>query len=324
MNNRSLSTLTNRKVLVTGGAGFIGSHLIDELTKHKARVKVVADNLYLGSYRNLEKAQKSGLVEIVKANVADYKKLGAIITHNKIDTVFHLATVPLPASLVKPAWSFNQNIAMAQNLCELARLKKYQFLINFSSSEVYGTAQYNPIDELHPMLGHTPYAASKLASDALVWSYVQTFGIKALIIRPFNNFGPRQNYGKFAGIIPLTIKNIMSGHIPQLSGDGSQTRDFVYVKDTVRITLALVRKVEFNGEVYNIATGKEISMKQVVEKICNLMKYKKGINFTQSRPGDVQKLIGSSTKLRKVIKPKFSSFDDSLKETVNWYKRNIV
>lgn len=309
------------KILITGGAGFIGSHIVDELVKHDVSLIVIVDNLFLGTENNLRESLKTGKVKLLKGDVTNYKELQKIFDKYTPDLTFHLAVVPLPTSLVRPKWSFDQNVKMVENILELVRLGKTKYLVNFSSSEVYGTAQYTPIDEKHPLQGHTPYAASKIAGDALVWSYVKTFGIKALTIRPFNNYGPRQNDKKYAGVFPLTVKRILQGQTPIINGDGKQTRDFIYVKDTARITIDIISKVPFNGDVYNLCTGKEISIKDLVQKISSLLSYEGKIKYNRiTRKGDVERLIGSNKKLRKSLKPSFTHFEKGMEETVDWYK----
>ncbi len=308
-------------VLITGGAGFIGSHIVDELTKHDVSLIVIVDNLFLGTESNLRKSLKTGKVKLVKGDVTNYKELQKIFDKYVPDLTFHLAVIPLPTSLVRPKWTFEQNIKMVENILELVRLGKTKYLVNFSSSEVYGTAQYTPIDEKHPLQGHTPYAASKIAADALVWSYVKTFGVKALTIRPFNNYGPRQNDKKYAAIIPLTVKRILDGQKPIINGDGKQTRDFVYAKDNAKLTIDLISKAPFNGDIYNLCTGKEVSIKDLVQTISRLLNYNGKIEYNRlGRKGDVERLIGSNKKLKKLLKPSFTPFEKGMKETIEWYK----
>lgn len=318
-----IENISTKNIIVTGGAGFIGSHIVDELVSRHGRPIVVVDNLFLGTTKNIEGHIKSGKVQLVKADVTKYRSISRVLDEHSIDVIFHLAVLPLPVSLVRPIYCFNQNIKMTQNICEYLRKKKSGFLVNYSSSEVYGTGLYTPIEEMHPSLGYTPYAASKVATDALVWSYVKTFAINALTIRPFNNYGPRQNAKKYAGIIPITTKRILNGQKPVIHGTGEQTRDYVFAKDTARITVDLASSAKFDGEAYNISTGRQISVTEVVKAICTHLQYKGEIEYIGGRKGDVDKLVGTDKKLRKLLNPQYTSFEEGIKTTVDWYKSNL-
>jgi UDP-glucose 4-epimerase len=189
-------SLKNKSILVTGGAGFIGSHLIDRLIKEDPKKIVIVDNFFLGKKANLNEAVKHyPELKVYNQDASDYIEMAKIMKNESIDVVFNLAVIPLPTSLTKPRWTFEQNINIALSTCELARNGFFNTLIHFSSSEAYGTCEYAPMDESHPLNSATPYAASKASSDQLIFSYCNTFGIDAAIIRPFNNYGPRQNEG---------------------------------------------------------------------------------------------------------------------------------
>ena len=207
--------LSGRSLLVTGGAGFIGSHLTDRLLREQPGNLVVVDNLWLGKLANLESAFAAfpGL-KFYQTDITNVRALRDILRREEVEIVFDLATIPLPASLVRPKWSARTIYDMALTLCELGRQGYYRTLIHCSSSEVYGTAKYVPMDEDHPLLVRTPYAAAKAAADLLVQSYQHTFGLDATIIRPFNNYGPRQNDANYAGIIPIVIRGFGPGSRP--------------------------------------------------------------------------------------------------------------
>lgn len=236
-----MQSLKNKNILVTGAFGFIGSHLVDKLIEEEPNRIIASGTCFLGKKENLKQANDFSNVEVLEADVSNPREVRSIFKNNKIEVVFNLAVVPLPASLIKPAYVFQKNVNITLNLCEAVREKRKQnknvTLIHFSSSETYGTAKYIPMDENHQLEPTTPYAASKAASDQLVLSYYRTFNIDAAILRPFNNYGPRQNAGKYAGLIPLTIGRIIKEKDIIINGDGNQTRDWIYVEDTAKAAI---------------------------------------------------------------------------------------
>ncbi|RCV62773.1 UDP-glucose 4-epimerase [Methanophagales archaeon] len=318
-------SVKNKSVLVTGGAGFIGSHLVDRLIKEEPENLVVVDNFFIGKESNLQEArEKYQNLKIYNQDASDYNQMSEIMKNEGIEVVFNLAVVPLPASLTKPRWTFEQNVNITLSICELARNSYFDTLIHFSSSEVYGTSEYAPMDEKHPLNGTTPYAASKAASDQVVLSYCRTFGIDASIIRPFNNYGPRQNEGSYAGIIPLTIKRIFSGAAPVIYGDGKQTRDYLYVTDTANATIEVYNSKKSRGKVLNIASGKEISIETLIKLIAKYLNCDKPIVYERERPGDVRRHIANIYLADDLIsfKPTIS-FEEGLKRTMDWYRGNL-
>lgn len=316
-------SLKNKSVLVTGGAGFIGSHLLDRLIKEEPDNLVVVDNFFVGKESNLKEARENyPNLKIYNQDASDYEMMSKIMKKEGIDAVFNLAVIPLPASLTKPRWTFEQNVNITLSMCELARNDCFDTLINFSSSEAYGTSEYAPMDEKHPLNSTTPYAASKAASDQLVFSYCKTFGINASIIRPFNNYGPRQNEGSYAGVIPLTIKRILNDEAPVIYGDGTQTRDYLYVADTVNATIDVCNSKSTRNKVLNIASGKEISIESLIKLIAKYLNCDKTIVYEQERQGDVRRHIANIYLAEDLIdfKPTVS-LEEGLKLTVEWYKK---
>ena len=207
-------SLKNKSVLVTGGAGFIGSHLVDRILKDKPEKVVIVDNFFLGKHRNIEQAMKgSDAVKLYYQDAGHYEKMKNIFEIEAIDIVFNLAVVPLLTSHTLPKITCEDNINITLSVLELQREGHFKTLIQCSSSEAYGTAQEHAMSESHPLNPTTPYAASKAASDLLTTSYHNTFGLDLSIVRPFNNYGPRQNEGSYAGIIPITIKKIGRAHV---------------------------------------------------------------------------------------------------------------
>jgi UDP-glucose 4-epimerase len=318
--------LKNKSILVTGGAGFIGSHLVDRLIKEEPENLVVADNFFLGKESNLRDGKISYKnIKIYKQDVGRYEEMKMLIEKENIEVIFNLAVVPLLSSLTKPRWTFEENVNITLSLCDLARNDYFKTLIHFSSSEVYGTSEYAPMDEKHPMNGTTPYAASKAASDQVIMAYFRTFGIDASIIRPFNNFGPRQNEGSYAGVIPLTIKRIMNGESPVICGDGNQTRDYLFVTDTVDAAIEIYNHKNTRSKAINIASGKEIRIRKIIEAIHDYLDCQKPIIYKKVRQGEVRRHIANISLAEDLIgfKP-IVEFNDGLRKTINWYKENQI
>jgi UDP-glucose 4-epimerase len=197
-------------------------------------------------------------------------------------------------------------------------------LVHFSTSEVYGSAVYEPMDEGHPLNPKTTYAAGKVGADKAVQSWVSSFDLDAIIVRPFNNYGPRQNYKPpLAAVIPLTVYNILNGRSPEIWGTGTQSRDFIFVKDTIDAIINVYEKLK-PGESVNISTDSQVSIKEVVEKICTIMEYNtNNIVYKDARKADVETHSASNKKLKSLINYQLTPFDAGLEKTVKWYIDNI-
>lgn len=307
-------------VLVTGGAGFIGSHLIDRLLRDGARHIVVIDNLFTGSEDNLKGAMSSGQVTFYRDDAELATSLDYIFDAHAIDIVFNCATKALNYSFLNPANAFDTNVRVALNLLELQRRGRFEVLCHFSTSEVYGSAVYEPMDEEHPRNPTTTYAAGKAAADLAVESYVRMFGLDAFIVRPFNNYGPRQNHnGPLAGIIPITARRILTGEAPELHGDGQQSRDFIYVLDTVDAVIKLYDALP-SGQTVNISTDNQITVAQLIDRICQRLGYKGDIVRKPGRHSDVLSHNASNARVRALIDYSLTSFDDGLDLTLDHYR----
>jgi len=320
-----LLSLEGKSVLVTGGAGFIGSHVVERLVKEKPSELVVVDNFFLGKMENLEEAKKNfPKLRVYNQDVCAHDAMKRIMSKHDVEVVFDLAVLPLPLSLKKPEFTFKKNVDMTTNLCRLIREDAYQTLIHFSSSEVYGSALYDPMDESHQLGALTPYGASKAAGDLLIQSYRATFGIDEAIVRPFNNYGPRQNDKSYAGIIPITLKRIFSGESPIIFGTGKQTRDYTFVTDTAEAALMIYKEPRTRGRILNVGSGKETSIIQLVKLILKYAGCNKKIMFEKPRPGDVTRHIADITELKKLtnFKPKIK-LDEGIKRTVEWYHKRF-
>jgi UDP-glucose 4-epimerase len=320
MQSRSIAGST---ILVVGGAGFIGSHLVDRLIKDGASKVLVIDNLFTGNIQNLSDALSTGKCELFKDDAESFHQLNYIFSTYKIDIVFNLATKALNYSFTNPADAFATNVTVVLNLLEMLRLGKYKSLCHFSTSEVYGTAVYEPMDELHPKNPTTTYAAGKAAADLAIESYVNMFDVDAIIVRPFNNYGPRQNHlPPLAGIIPITALRILKGENPEIHGTGLQSRDFIYVHDTVDATIN-VFKILKRGETVNLSTGNQVSIEDLIKNICRHFNYQGEILRKQERGADVFTHNCSNEKVSKLINYQLTPFTEGLKETLNWYEANI-
>lgn len=320
MNNRP--NIKNSTILVTGGAGFIGSHLVDRLLAEGAKEVIVVDNLFVGSEENLKDAISKGVI-LYKDDIEITSSLDYIFERHNIDIVFNCATKALNYSFVNPKNAFDTNVNGILNILEHQRRGNFKTLVHFSTSEVYGSAVYEPMDEEHPIKPTTTYAAGKAAADIAVHSWVNMFDLDAFIVRPFNNYGPRQNYkGYLAGIIPITAYRILNGINPEIHGTGLQSRDFIYVLDTVDAIIKLYPLMK-KADSVNISTDGQISMKDVIYKIVNLMDYKGEILNKPARGADVECHNASNAKVKSMIDYQLTPFEDGLAKTIEWYKENI-
>lgn len=316
-------SLQGKTVCVTGGAGFIGSHLVDRLLRAKVEHVVVIDNLFLGSEDNLEEAIATGRVSFYKDDTEFQSSLDYIFSRHDIQIVFNCATKALNYSFLNPSNAFDTNTRTALNLLELQRKGAFRTLCHFSTSEVYGTAVYEPMDEAHPRNPTTSYAAGKAAADLAVESYTRMFGVDAFIVRPFNNYGPRQNHkGLLAGLIPITACRILLGGRPELHGSGLQSRDFIHVQDTVEAVVRLFPVMPM-GECVNIATDGQVTVRDLLDLICKHYGYKGPIDSKPARAADVLCHNASNAKVKTMIDFELTSFETGLAETLEWYRDHL-
>jgi UDP-glucose 4-epimerase len=313
--------IDNARFVVTGGAGFIGSHLVDALLREGAARVAVVDSFFLGNDENLAAAREAhgDRLHVYRDDASDMSTMSAVLDREKPDVVFNAATKALAYSFFNPSGAFDVNVGLALTCLELLRKGAYGRFVHISSSEVYGTAQTVTMDEGHPLLAETTYAAGKAAADLAVLSYVRMFGVEASILRPFNNYGLRQNDQTYGAVIPLTVRRILTGEPPVLAGTGEQTRDFIYVLDTVDAILRLVRSGTHRGEVFNIASGQETSIGDLVRSICEIMDYKGEIARVPERAADVRRHCGSVTKAEAIIGPLSTTpLAKGLAATIEW------
>lgn len=321
-----MSSINGKNILVTGGAGFIGSHLCDELLDKGANKVVCVDNFFLGKMENLSEALTHDNFVLYRDDARHFGVMQSIMEKEKIDVVFNMATIALNYSFFNPFDAYMVNVEIANTLLELLKVGAYKTLIHTSSSEAYGTAQYSPMDENHPTDPTTPYAAGKAAADIMVHSFSKVLDLDISIIRPFNNYGPRQNAeGPLAGIIPATAKRLKNGGKPMINGDGEQTRDFIYVKDTVMGLILAYEKEESRGKIINLGSGIDMTMNSLMQGICDYMGYTGEWEYGEERTSDVRNLCANIDRARSVLgfEPQMK-FADGIKETLDWYKNNSV
>ena len=317
--------MAGRRVIVTGGAGFIGSHLVDGLLAAGCARVAVVDNFFLGKDENLAEshARYGDRLIVYREDAAEATAMAAVVDAEKPDIVYNLATKALLYSFFNPAGACKVNLDIAIALGELLRLGAYGKLVHISTSEVYGSAVRVPMDEQHPQLAETSYAAGKAAADTFLMSYVNMFDLDITILRPFNNYGPRQNDGALAAIIPVTIKRMRAGEKPIIQGDGLQTRDFIYVKDTVRALMTFGQRTNVRGRVLNLASGKETSIKDIVDTLGRLLGYSGQYDWQPERKADVRRHMADVRQAEAIIGPiARTDLRDGLRETVDWYLKS--
>ncbi len=310
----------NSSVLVTGADGFIGSHLAEMLTARGCRVRALSQYNSFNSWGWLDTLPCRDDMEVVCGDIRDPFFCRSLT--KGIDVVFHLAAlIAIPFSYVAPASYVDTNVTGTLNMCEAARDRGCARIIHTSTSEVYGTARYVPIDEKHPLQPQSPYSASKIGADHIAMSYHHAFGLPLTIARPFNTYGPRQSA---RAVIPTIITQIASGMKQIRLGDVTPTRDFNYVKDVCRGFLALAEAEQTLGDVVNIGSGTEISIGDLFSLIRDLMGSSVELvpDEERVRPPDseVFRLCCDNTKIRKLtgFKPEYA-LRDGLKETIEWF-----
>jgi NAD dependent epimerase/dehydratase len=311
-----------KKVLITGADGFIGSHLTELLLKQGIRVRALSYYNSFNYWGWLEDIPQHPDLEIVSGDVRDPHFVSHIM--KDVDTVFHLAAlIAIPYSYHAPYSYVDTNIRGTLNVCQAAKEHGGIRVLNTSTSEVYGTAMYVPIDEKHPRQPQSPYSASKIGADAMAMSFFLSFELPVTNVRPFNTFGPRQSA---RAVIPTIISQIASGMKEIKLGDVSPTRDFTYVKDTAAGFLAIAQSENTVGEEVNIASNYEIAMADTLQLIKEIMKSDvKFISDEQRlRPAksEVLRLWGENSKIKTLTgwEPQFS-LKEGLTETIDWFKQ---
>jgi len=310
-----------KKVLVTGADGFIGSHLVELLVREGYAVKALSQYNSFNHWGWLDDIDCQNQFEVYSGDIRDPHYCKSIT--KDIDIIFHLAAlIAIPYSYIAPDSYVDTNIKGTLNICQAAKENGNIQVIHTSTSEVYGTAQYVPIDENHPMQAQSPYSATKIAADAMAMSFYNAFELPVTIARPFNTYGPRQSA---RAVIPTIITQIASGMKEIKLGDVSPTRDFNYVEDTCKGFVAIAEASETIGETINIGSNSEVSIGDTLNMIKNLMgsdvKFISDEERIRPKNSEVFRLWCDNTKIEKLtgFKPQID-LKSGLQRTIDWIK----
>lgn len=315
-----------RKVLVTGSDGFIGSHLVETLVTggHRVRAFVLYNSFNTWGWLDTLPKEILSEIEIFQGDIRDPN--GVKQAMKGMDEVFHLAAlIAIPFSYHSPDTYVDTNIKGTLNVLQAARDLGTSRILVTSTSEVYGTAQYVPIDENHPFQGQSPYSATKIGADRLAESFYRSFGTPVSIVRPFNTYGPRQSA---RAVIPTIITQLLAGKEEIKLGSLTPTRDFNYVKDTVQGFIEIAKSDKTIGEEINIATQREISIGQLAEELIRQINPRARIVCDEDRlrpeKSEVNRLLGSSEKIKRLTdwEPRYT-LEKGLAETIDFFRNNL-
>ena len=318
-----LMDISGKRVLVTGGAGFIGSELVRQLVEKPADV-VVVDNLVNGRRENLE-GLPGDTVRLVVADIRDSELMQRLVDGMQI--IFHLACLGVRHSIHSPRENHEVNAVGTLNMLFAARAAGIERFVYVSSSEVYGTARWAPMTEQHPTFPKTIYGASKLAGECYARSFHDTYGLPAVVIRPFNSYGPRCHHeGDSGEVIPKFLLRCMAGRPMVIFGDGTQTRDFTYVADSARGIIQAGTSDNAIGETVNLGSGCEVSINELAREVgLALEQPEPAVEYIESRPGDVLRLCADMSNARQLCGYQTSiSLRDGLKRLREWYQAQSI
>jgi UDP-glucose 4-epimerase len=309
-------------VLVTGGAGFIGSNLVDALVARGDRVTVV-DNLSVGVRANLSQHDGSGRVELHVENVLDGRRMRELL--QGIDTVFHLATQCVRLSIAEPDLVYQVNSEGTFRMVMAAVEARVRRFVYVSSSEAFGSAQRVPMSEEHPFDPTTIYGASKLAGELYVTAFRRMHGLDTVIVRPFNTYGPRAHFeGAYGEVIPKFVVRVLNGRPPLVFGDGEQTRDFTFVEDTVRGIVLAADAPDLCGRPVNIARGTEVSINQIARLVLEACGSTLEPEYGPPRPADVRRHFADITRAREALGfvPRVA-IAEGIRRYVEWFRASF-
>lgn len=304
--------IKNKFIVVTGGAGFIGSHIAEELSKDNE--VVVIDNLYSGKVENVPEN-----VKFIQADIRDYESIAEIIS--QADYVFHeAALVSVVESVEKPILTEEINVLGTLNILK-ALSEGHGKLIFASSAAVYGDNQNLPLREDEKPKPLSPYGVTKVSGEYYCKIFYELYGVPTVALRYFNVFGERQGYNQYAGVISIFINRALKNEPLIIFGDGKQTRDFIYVKDVVKANILVAEKERANGEVFNVARGERTTILELAMKIIDATNSLGSIIFDKPRPGDIKHSQADISKIKKLgFKPEYP-LEEGLLRTIEWYRR---
>lgn len=306
------------KYLVTGGAGFIGSNIVEELVKKGCRVRVL-DNFITGKRENLKPFSNN--IELIEGDIRDINTARKSV--KGVDYVLHQAALrSVPKSVDNPTLTNNINVNGTLNILIAAKEAGVKRVVYASSSSIYGDCKIFPEREDFIPRPISPYAVSKLTGEYYGYTFTKTFGLDVVSLRYFNVFGPRQNpESKYSAVIPAFISRILAGKSPVVEGDGRQSRDFTYVENVVLANLAAAKAKNAAGKVFNVACGKSYSVLDIIKYLEKFLGVKVKPEYTKARRGDARKTIADIAKMKRILDltPKIQ-FDEGLKKTLDWFR----
>jgi UDP-glucose 4-epimerase len=307
--------MRNKNILITGGLGFIGSHIANELLDDNQ--VVIVDNLSTGNLNNINNPNHENL-KIIKE---DIRNVDLDEVTSDIDYIFHLAAMAsVPLSIDRPVECTDINLNATVNLLKSAVDNNVKKIVFSSSSSVYGENRNMPLKESEPLMPMSPYAASKASCELYLRSFYDSYGLNYTVLRYFNVFGPGQDKNsQYAAVIPNFISAMLEGNQPEIYGDGEQTRDFVFVKDIVKANINAA-KSDYNG-VINIASGKKLSINQLFDIVKRTLDSDLEPKYLPKRAGDIKHSLADTSKMEKInFKIDHDNFEKQLEETINWFK----
>ncbi|ACS89714.1 MULTISPECIES: SDR family oxidoreductase [Thermococcus] len=306
--------IKNKLIVVTGGAGFIGSHIAEELSKDND--VIIIDNLYAGKIENIPPN-----VKFIRADIRDYKSMAELIS--QADYVFHeAALVSVVESVERPLLTEEINVLGTLNVLKALSEGHGKFIFA-SSAAVYGDNQNLPLKESEKPKPLSPYGITKVSAEYYCKVFYELYGVPTVSLRYFNVFGERQGYNQYAGVISIFINRALKGEPLIIYGDGKQTRDFIYVKDVVKANILAAESSKANGKVFNVAKGERTSILELALKIIEITGSSSSIIFDKPRPGDIRHSQADISEIMKLgFKPEYS-LKEGLLKTVEWYRGEL-
>ncbi|MFQ5977110.1 MAG: SDR family oxidoreductase [Candidatus Heimdallarchaeota archaeon] len=319
------AVLDGAKILVTGAAGFIGSHLCDKLFEQGAII-IGLDNLQTGRLENIQQLLQKDTFKFLQGDIRDLDYINRLIQKEQVAFIFHLAALPsIPRSIDAPFSTHQANVDGTLNLLLAAKNNGTKRVIFASSSSVYGTSERIPKVEAMLTQPISPYAVSKLTGEMYCKAFSSSFGLETVSLRYFNVFGPRQSQNQYAGVIPIFINSILRNHPLQIFGDGEQSRDFTFVQNVVEATILAAQASNVTGEVFNIAFGKRTTINTLARTLAEICGIKnQEVSHFPPRTGDVRHSQADVSKARNLLNYNpITDLRQGLEHTVAWYRQSL-